>query len=315
MNKNGCWCDFNVVLCRLASICISKYYFEISKDVLEREILVVSRISGTISGFNFGGAGMKARGQQIWRWQKKDNSILLRSVSFSSIADEDQPIYQSVRNNNFEPIIMSFKIETMSRDSSSYVILVNDLFTTDVPMIGPLSENQRKNFGVKGLDKKRSLVMHSKSFPMNTEVRHILTFNANKLPSNVNTNSLSIEMNQSMVLLPEEPMMAREYDARVGFFSTTLFDYGTDEQKALSRTIISRYRLEPKDEAAFRRGELVEPVKQIVYYIDPATPERWRPYLKQGVEDWNVAFEQAGFKNAITAKDPPSKELVISKGR
>jgi hypothetical protein len=111
-----------------------------------------------------------------------------------------------------------------------------------------------------------------------------------------------------MVLLPEEPMMPRIQDRRVGFFSVSQTDYGLDEQKATRRTYITRWRLEPKDMAAYKRGELVEPKKQIVYYIDPATPEKWRPYLKQGVDDWNKAFERAGFKNAITAKDAPTKE-------
>ncbi len=285
-----------------------KYYFEIADSLLQREILVVSRISGTIQNFNFGGAGMKARGQQVWRWQKKDNKLLIRAVSHNSVADEEKPIYESVRNNNFEPIIHSFDIKAISDDSSRYVVEVNSLFTTDIPMIGPLNANQRRNFGVRSLDKSRSLIEGMKSFPLNTEVRHILTYNATQLPSNRNTNSLSIEMNQSLVLLPKEPMMARLHDRRVGFFSVAQIDYGADEQKATRKQYITRWRLEPKDPAAFSRGELVEPIKQIVYYIDPATPIKWRPYLKQGVEDWNVAFEEAGFKNAITAKDPPTPE-------
>ncbi|MEM9392124.1 MAG: DUF5117 domain-containing protein, partial [Bacteroidota bacterium] len=224
-----------------------KYYFEIADSLLEREILVVSRISGTIDGFNFGGAGMKARGQQVWRWQKKDNTLLLRYVSYNSVASENKPIYESVRNNNFEPIVMSFDLKALGKDSSSYVIQVNDLFTTDVPMIGPLRDTQRKSFGVRNLDKKRSLIMWSKSFPLNTEVRHVLTYNANKLPSNQNTGTLSIEMNQSMVLLPKEPMMPRMYDRRVGYFSVSQIDYGLDEQKATRRRYITRWRLEPSD--------------------------------------------------------------------
>ena len=286
-----------------------KYYFEIPDSLMEREILIISRITGTIQGFSFGGAGQKARGQQVMRWQKKENQLLLRSVSHNNIASEDKPIYQSVRNNNFEPIIMTFDIKAISKDSAKYVVQVDEFFTTDVPMIGPLNSNRRKNFEVKSLDKKRSLIMGMKSFPLNIEVRHVLTFNATQLPSNVNTNALSIEMNQSMVLLPEEPMMPRHFDRRVGFFSVRLTDYGLDEQKAASRRFVTRWRLEPKDPAAFRRGELVEPVKQIVYYIDPATPMKWRPYIKQGVDDWNAAFAEAGFKNAIIAKDPPSKEV------
>ncbi len=285
-----------------------KYYFEIPDSLLEREILVISRISGTVENFNFGGAGMKARNQQVWRWQQKDNQLLLRSVSYNSVASEDQPIYESVRNNNFEPIIMTFDIKAMGKDSSSYVVDVEDLFTSDVKMIGALSDGQRRAFEVRGLDKKRSLIMSWKSFPMNTEVRHILTYNANNPPANGNTGALSVEMNQSMVLLPKEPMQPRIYDPRVGFFSVSQIDYGLDEQKATTRRYITRWRLEPKDMEAYKRGELVEPIKPIVYYIDPATPIKWREYIKKGIEDWQVAFEAAGFKNAIIAKDPPSKE-------
>ncbi len=285
-----------------------KYYFEIPDSLLEQEMLIVSRLSGTIDRLTFGGAGQKTRPQQVIRWQKKDNKILLRSVSYNSIASEELPIYKSVRNNNFEPIIKAFDIAALKPDSSGYVIEISSLFTTDVPMIGPLRDSQRKRFGVRSLDKSRSMIMGVKSYPQNIEVRHVLTYNATKMPSNALTNSLSLEMNQSMILLPADPMQPRYYDERVGYFSVQQTDYDDDYQRATPKRLITRWRLEPKDPEAFRRGELVEPVKPIVYYIDPSTPEKWRPYLKQGVEDWNVAFAEAGFKNAIIAKDPPSPE-------
>ncbi|GAB3813544.1 hypothetical protein GCM10028895_05680 [Pontibacter rugosus] len=135
-----------------------------------------------------------------------------------------------------------------------------------------------------------------------------MTYDAGEAPSNSTTGTISMELNHSMLLLPQKPMAARKFDKRVGFFTIKQTDYGTDEQRAAKREYIVRWRLEPKDEEAYARGELVEPKKQIVYYIDPATPMKWRPYLKQGVEDWNKAFEAAGFKNAIIAKDPPSFE-------
>ncbi|MEJ2006318.1 MAG: DUF5117 domain-containing protein, partial [Cyclobacteriaceae bacterium] len=241
------------------------YYFEIPDSLLEREILVISRISGTVENLNFGGAGMKARGQQVIRWQRKDNRLLLRSVSHNSVASEEQPIYESVRNNNFEPVVATFDIKALGTDSASYVIDVADLFTSDVEMIGALSDNQRKEFQVRGVDKKRSLIVSWKSFPLNTEVRHILTYNAGNPPANGNTGTLSIEMNQSMVLLPKDPMTPRLYDERVGFFSVSQIDYGLDEQKAKERRYITRWKLEPSDVEAYERGELVEPVKQIVY--------------------------------------------------
>lgn len=284
------------------------FYFEIPNDLLEKEILIVSRIAGHVKGLNFGGAGMKSRPQQVVRFHKLGNKILLRSVSYNNIANENEPIYTSVKNNNFEPVIESFSLETIKGDSSAYVIKVNDFFSNDVPMIGALRDAERKRFKIKGVDKGRSMITSVKSFPENIEVRHILTYRGDELPDNQLTETLSIEMNQSMILLPENPMVPRYFDERVGFFSLEQIDYSADEQKAASRKLITRWRLEPSDWDAFNRGELVEPVKPIVYYIDPATPEKWRAAIKQGVEDWQVAFEAAGFKNAIIAKDAPTKE-------
>ena len=286
-----------------------KHYFELSKDVLEREILVVSRIAGFVKNLNFGGAGTKSRPQQVIRWQKMDNKILLRSVSYNSVASEELPIYESVRNNNFEPIVKAFDIKALSKDSSGYVIEVDPLFNSDVDMIGAMYSFQEKRFGIKNVDKSRSFITSTKAFPTNVEVRHILTYNAgDKIPDNRLTSTLSVEMNQSFIVLPEEPMQPRHYDPRVGYFSLSQTDYGSEEQKAFRNRFITRWRLEPSDPAAFARGELVLPKKQIEYYIDPATPKKWVPFIKAGVEDWQVAFEKAGFKEAIVALDAPSKE-------
>lgn len=289
-----------------------KYYFELPMDLLEKEIMVVSRISGYVKNLSFGGAGMKSRPQQVIRWQKVDDKILMRSVSFHSVADEKEPIYKSLRNNNFEPIIQSFPVAAYKKDSSgkklSVVIDINQFFTSDIALIGALSDGQRKRFVITGVDPKRSLISNTKSFPSNTEVRHVLTYRGKKLPDNYLTQTLSVEMNQSFILLPETLMQPRIYDERVGYFSLQQTNYSSDKQKAATQRFITKWRLEPKDMEAFKRGELVEPKKQIVYYIDPGTPEKWRPYLKQGVNDWQKAFEAAGFKNAIIAKDPPSKE-------
>ena len=284
------------------------WFFEISDSLLEEEILVTSRVSGFVKGLNFGGAGVKSQPQQVIRWQKKEGNLLLRSVSFNSVASFEDPIYKSVQNNNFEPIIASFPIETMKKDSSSYVVKMNSFFTSDVPMISAMNSRQKKNFGIRGVDGKRSFINEIKAFPENVNVKHILTYTGSKLPDNGNTGTMSLEMTQSFILLPEIPMQPRHYDARVSYFSLGQTDYSSDEQKAFRKRFITRWRLEPKDPEAYFRGELVEPIKQIVYYIDPATPDKWVPYLMQGVNDWKVAFEAAGFKNAIEARIAPTKE-------
>jgi hypothetical protein len=286
----------------------AKYYFDIPDELLEKEILVVSRISGFVRNLNFGGAGMKSRPQQVVRFQKKGHKIIMRSVSYNSVASADDPIYNSVVNNNFEPVIQVFDIAATGKDSTSSIIDVSPLFTKDVAMIGALRDSQRKNFGIKGLDDKRSFIEYVKSFPENVEVRHVLTYRGDKLPDNNITQTLSLQMNQSFILLPEEQMIARRYDERVAYFSIRQNDYSADEQRAATRRYITKWKLIPKDIEAYKRGELVEPVKPIVYYIDPATPEKWKPFIKQGVDDWQPAFEAAGFKNAIYALDPPSKE-------
>ena len=121
------------------------------------------------------------------------------------------------------------------------------------------------------------------------------------------SNTISIRINQSMILLPEKPMMPRLYDKRVGYFSIGNIDYNSEALKADSKRYIRRWRLEPTDEAAYERGELVAPKKPIVYYLDPATPIKLRKYIKQGVDDWQKVFETAGFKNAIYGQNAPNK--------
>lgn len=280
-----------------------KYFYEIPDSLLEREMLMVTRIARTATNIGYGGENVS---NQVLRWQKKDKKVLLRIVSYNNIADEESPMALSVRNSNFEPILQTFDIKAFGKDSS-VVIEVNAFFTKDVPAIG-FDDARRKQYKVTTLDESRSFIDYLKSFPINVEARHVLTYKAGEAPSNANVGSITLEMNNSMILLPKKAMMPRLQDDRVGFFSQSQVDYGQDAQKAVRTSYIRRWRLEPKDLEAYKRGELVEPKKQIVYYIDPATPEKWKPYLKQGVEDWNKAFERAGFKNAITAKDAPTKE-------
>ena len=160
------------------------------------------------------------------------------------------------------------------------------------------------------MDAGRSYIESVKSYPLNIEARHVKTYNAGAPPSNSSTGSISLELSNSMILLPKVPMQRRMFDERVGWFARGQVDYGLDAQKSKRLTYLDRWRLEVKEEDVekFKNGELVEPKKQIVYYIDRATPKQWRKYIKLGIEDWQVAFEAAGFKNAIIAKDPPTKE-------
>lgn len=280
------------------------YFYEIPDSLLNREMLLVSRIAETQHNLGYGGEKLNT---QIVRWQKKDDKVLLRHVSFENVASDSLPVYEAVRNSNFEPIIASFDIKSLNEDSAGAVIDITKLFTEDIPSLG-LQNGQREHYQVRRLDKERSFIEHINSYPQNIEARNWLTYEAANPPSNSSTGTISMEVNHSMILLPEEKMNTRSYDNRVGYFSVQQTDYGADAHKAKQRQYITRYKLIPKDKEAYLNGELVEPVEPIVYYIDPATPKKWRPYLKKGVEMWQEAFEVAGFKNAIIAKDPPSEE-------
>tara|TARA_Y100000996_G_scaffold398119_1_gene365858 strand:+ start:39 stop:2405 length:2367 start_codon:yes stop_codon:yes gene_type:complete len=277
-------------------------FYEIPMEFLDREMLLLTRIAKTPDGAGYGGS--KTNTSTV-RWEKRDDRILLRLVGYDNFAADSTAIYTAVQNSNFEPIIMAFDIEVMSEDSSAVVIDVTEFFTSDVALIG-LQKRRRSTYGVRRVDSDRTFILRATAFPQNIEVRRILTYDATDSPSNEQSNTLSMEMAHSMLLLPDDPMEPRLCDERVGFFSTTQTDYGLDEQRAVNTCYVTRWRLEPSDPEAFARGELVDPVSPIVYYIDPATPEKWVPYLKQGVEDWQVAFEEAGFSNAIVARDAPN---------
>ena len=281
-----------------------KYYFEINDSLIGREMLMVTRIAKTAAGIGFGGGKQNT---QVLRWQKKDSKILLRVVSHNVVANDSLPVSEAVVNSNFEPILHSFK--TLSYGKNSSVIDVTKLFTDDVKPLG-FPQSRRKSYKISSLDSKRSFIESIKSYPINIEVRHVKTYRSSDPPSNSSVGSVSLEMNNSMILLPKIPMKRRYFDQRVGWFARSQVDYGLDVQESKSLKYLDRWRLEVKKEdiEKFKKGELVIPKKQIVYYIDRATPVKWRKYLKQGIEDWQVAFEEAGFKNAIIAKDPPTKE-------
>ena len=282
------------------------YLFEILDSLLKREMLMVTRIAKTASGIGFGGGKTNT---QVLRWEKKNKQLLLRIVSYNVVADTLLPVHEAVVNSNLEAILFSFPIKAFSKDSTATVIDATSLFSTDVKPLG-LPQYYRTFYKASRMDKTRSYIDRVNSYPKNIEVRHVKTYFASKAPSNSALGSITLEMSNSMVLLPKVPMKRRYFDERVGWFARGQTDYGLDAQKSKTVRYLDSYRLEVKDEdiAKFKRGELVEPKKQIVYYVDRATPEEWVPYIIQGVNDWQVAFEAAGFKNAIIAKRAPTKE-------
>ena len=279
-----------------------KYYFEINDSLIGRDMMMVTRVVKMATEIPLSAHKLS---EQVIKWEKFDKQILLKVASYSKFANDSLPIYEAVSNSNFEPIIASFKIEVENKSNNSYVIDVSSLFLSDVKAFG-FPQSRRKSYKISSLDKKLSFIESQKSFPLNIEVRHIKTYKS----SNSKNGQISMLLNNSIILLPRVPMRKRYFDQRVGWITSRQVDYGLDNQEAETVRYLRRWRLEVKDEdiKKFKNGELVEPKNPIIFYIDPGTPVKWRKYIKQGIEDWQVAFEEAGFKNAILAKDPPTKE-------
>ncbi|MBM3432007.1 MAG: zinc-dependent metalloprotease [Bacteroidetes bacterium] len=298
-----------------------KYFFEIPDSLIGREILVVNRISKAPadlrSGGFFGYAGDQI-GQNVIRFEKgPNNKIFLRTLSYGEYAkDSTSPMFQSVSNSNIQPISAAFDIKALGRDSTGVVVDITDYISGDNDVFFfNTSLKSSLRFGSPQADK--SYIVNVRSFPINVEIRVVKTYSRGAAPSApggfaapAGGGNMTMELNSSMVLLPKKPMQARYYDPRVGYFVVGYTDFDANPQGVKDVYLVKRWRLEPKEEdiEKYKRGELVEPKKPIVFYIDPATPAKWVPYLMQGVDDWKGAFEKAGFKNAILAKRAPTKE-------
>jgi hypothetical protein len=300
-----------------------KWYFDIPDSLFGREILAITRVSKTATGAGYGGEEVN---EQVLRFEKgPDYKIFLRVVFYLNVASDSLPIYQAVKNSNVEPIAAAFDLKAYGKDSSSAIIDVTDFFKGDNQVVS-LPTGFKRAFNLTAISTDRSFINYIKTFPINTEVHVTKTFGASAPPPGASpfptanivaaseAGAVTIEMNTSMFLLPKTPYRRRFYDERVSYFSDGYTNYGLDAQKSESERFIVRWRLEPKPEdiEKYKRGELVEPQKPIVYYIDPATPMKWRKYLKLGIEDWQKAFEKAGFKNAIVAKDWPQNDTTMS---
>lgn len=273
--------------------------YEIPKAMLDREFLLVSQIARTTEGAGYGGQEVANR---VVKWQRHGDRVLLRGVSYRVVATPGTPIAKAVEAANYDAILMSFPVQAVGKDDAP-VIDVGRLFTSDVPELSARTHVRARLF-----DGQRSFIERAVVFPRNIEVEATHTFNTPPdSPPMVNgrpgpVGSASVLMHFSMVLLPERPMRARLFDERVGYFSVRQLDFGLDEPRAPVRRSIRRWRLEKQDPSA----AVSDPVTPITFYVDPATPAKWVPWIKKGVEAWQGAFEAAGFRHAIVAKDAPS---------
>jgi Met-zincin/Domain of unknown function (DUF5117)/Domain of unknown function (DUF5118) len=282
-----------------------KIYYEIPAEAYGKLMLWSTEVAKAPSGVSYGGSAL---GTHVVHWERRDNKVYLWSDSFSKHGD-GKAVQRAVDSANMGSIIMSFQVEAEGRDRAA-VIDVTPLFTSEVP------EFSLRRLG-SAVDSSRTYVQEVKAFPTNIEIRSLLTFRSAggsggfgaALPrrsvfSGGNSNSISALLHYSMTLLPEKPMQGRYFDPRVGYFVQPFEDYTSDRNWVMNHEFIARYRLEKKDPQA----EVSEPAKPIVFYISREVPEKWRSYLKQGVEDWKPVFEKAGFKDAIQCKDAPSAE-------
>ena len=289
------------------------WFFSIPDSLIGREILVTVRYTSTPAGT--GKYGGELANQQTVYFQKIDNEkMLLRSRLLLNAADSTDQINRAITISNEDHVIAAFKIESSA--GQQYKIKVSPFLLEDNPAVG-ISRDEKKTFGLQSINAAASYIESIKTFPLNTEVRVVKTWNASSTNNAAAsyTGKVTIGLNTSFVLLPRTPMQRRLFDPRVGYFTDNFVLFSDNQQRVEPKRFITRWRLEPKDSAdmeKMKRGELVEPKKPIVYYIDPATPKQWRPYLIQGVNDWQKAFERAGFKNAIIAKEWPENDSTMS---
>lgn len=308
-----------------------RYYFEISNTLLGREILAVTRyIKVPANGGGRGVYGGEIANQQTLAFEKgPSNNIFLRVITLVNAADPKDDIYKAVSNSNLNAITAAFPIAAFSKDSSGVVIEVTDFFKGDNQVVS-INSGVKRNLGLAQIAPDRSFIQKLAPYPVNVEIRTVKTFTASpaaasfgpvsipggstSVPAANAAGAVTLELNTSLLLLPEKPMTPRIADKRVGFFTDDYVLFSDDQQKVENKEFAVRWRLEPKDEdlEKWKRGELVEPKKPIIYYVDPATPKQWRKHLILGVNDWQKAFEKAGFKNAIMGKEWPENDTTMS---
>lgn len=299
-----------------------KWYLEIGDTVLGRDILVVNRLSKAAAGMRnqfFGYAGDQI-GNNVIRFEKgPNNRLFLKKMSFDEVSrDTTQSMYKAVLNSNIQPIIAAFDVNAFTKDSTGSVIEITNFLNTDNDVLN-FGPNFKNAFQVGSLQPDKSYTVSIKTYPLNVEIKTVKTYTKGGGGGSLGSPGfgfsnagqvLTMEINSSMLLLPVAPMQGRFFDSRVGYFTRNYVDFDANPQGVKQVQMITRWRMEPKPEDMdkYKRGELVEPKKPIIYYIDPATPKKWVPYLIQGVNDWQVAFEKAGFKNAIVARQAPTEQ-------
>lgn len=304
-----------------------KYYFELPISVLGKDLMAITRFIKTPTAAGYGGELVN---RQMLRFERgTEQKMFLRTKALVNVSsDTTSPIYKAVVNSNVDPIAAAFDIKAIRKDTS-IVIDVTDYFAGDAQVVS-LNSNTKTMYRLGGLQNDRSFIQTIRAFPLNIEIKTVKTYSVSPppsgppspgapqtvtLPGGVASGFATLELNTSLIMLPEIPMKKRLFDPRVGYFATGYTVFDEEGQRTENPTFAVRWRLEPKnneDAERQKKGELIEPAKPIIYYIDPATPKKWRKYLIQGVNDWQTSFEKAGWKNAIRAEEFPENDTTMS---
>lgn len=285
-----------------------KFFININDTLFERDFIMVTRISKSAEGIRtaFEGYAGDQINSGVFRFEKgPDKNIFLRKVyDRERSKDSTQSMYAAVKRSNVAAIISTFEIKAQSIDKTDNLIDVTTFLDSDFEPLF-FTKRYKTMFKLGGIKKDGSYIEDITTYPLNTEVKSVKTYSRTD-----NGETATYVLNNSFVLLPKVPMTPRYSDDRVGYFSTGYTDFDLNPQGVKNIRMITRWRLEPKpqDVEKYKRGELVEPIKPIIFYIDPVTPKEWVPYLIQGVNDWQASFEKAGFKNAIYALEAPSPQ-------
>ena len=290
-----------------------KIYFEIPNEVLGKDLLIVNKISSVPAQINNAGInkGMNYENKLIRFYKdEKNNKVWAKTFDPKISVNKKDNIALSVRDNYVESIIEGFEIKTYGKDSA-VVVQVNNVFNGTSKSFNNLFDNIGMGGSVRTKD---SYIEEVKSFPQNVVIKSQLTTQVSEGKTTAEKADLTVGTTTNIVLLPE-PMVGRFSDDRVGYFTTPKVYFSDKQQRVDNKELITRWRLEPKEHEVgkYLSGQLVEPKKPIVYYIDPATPKQWQQAIIDGVHDWNKAFEKAGFKNVISARlpDPEDKEFDV----
>ena len=286
------------------------WYLEIPDSLLGRMMLAVTRFASVPQEFKMV-TGEEVNRSAVYFEQYGDKTIFLREYVQSQYAKPENRIAISLKQSTTDPIV--WKFDVIGRNPETHAQLINiTKWLMGENKVTNFSSSDRTILGIGSVQSDRTFIDTIKTYPINVEIASLRTYgmSSGRVPA-AKTGAATLSLNTSLVLLPREPMQPRYADERVGYFNSKITEF-SDDETSNHEAIIMRYRLEPKDPAAYKAGKLVEPKKQIVFYIDPATPKKWAKYLKLGIEDWQKAFEEAGFKNAIVAKDWPENDSTMS---